>query len=131
MSTAAAAYARWDNPEYRARVLAAQRKHRARVAAGEGFIYVARVIGKPIIKIGFSLTPERRVAALRRDYKAPSRLLVAVPGTIAQERAIHQSLRGFPRARMPRNIEFYHSSVLSCAELPEGLRVAIKKARAA
>lgn len=130
----AAAAARWANPEYRASCLAGQRRQRARIAAGEGFVYVARVVGRPAIKIGFSLQPKRRMGPMSREFGVKVRLLAFMPGSINDERALHSALRDCPRPRVARNGEFYDLSAFDHEAFPAALRPLprkpAKKARA-
>lgn len=67
----------------------------ARMHAGDGFIYVAEIVGTDIIKIGFSLNPEKRVPKVDcRAWGSRARLLGVIPGTWAQEKALHRALNG-------------------------------------
>lgn len=66
----------------------AQKAARARIKAGEGFMYVVAIEGTDILKIGFSLRPERRVRGL--SYLGMPRLLGFFPATLLQEKAFHR-----------------------------------------
>lgn len=74
-----------DSPENKAMMSASLKAARARISAGEGFIYVAEVIGTDAVKIGFSLNPERRLGP-------KARLLGYFPASIKAERALHVRL---------------------------------------
>ena len=93
---------------------------RALVETSPGFIYVAEVVGEPVIKIGFSLTPENRLRYLSKKRK-PYRLLATTPATIAEERQLHRDLEvhGVPAGGMG---EHYPRSILTHPAIPSGLR---------
>lgn len=102
---------------------------RARIAAGEGFIYCARFSGHPsfgkdtpFIKIGFSLTPEKRVTVelgKQNRYLNPE-LLAVMPGSLRDEQALHKALVG----HAINGREFYAPSILSHPAIPAELRSA-------
>lgn len=92
-----------------------------RINRGEGFIYVAKVARRPLVKIGFSMQPERRVLQAAYPFYRKLKLLRTVPGTIREERAIHRALRGRSAGR---HSEVYPLSILSHAAIPEALRAA-------
>jgi hypothetical protein len=70
----------------------AKKAARDAVETQMGFIYVAECTARGLIKIGFSLTPEKRMRALftKRD---PGRLLAKMPGRVHEERKLHAKLR--------------------------------------
>lgn len=76
-----------NSPEHKAMMTASLKAARARIGAGEGFIYVAEITGTDAVKIGFSLAPERRLGP-------KVRLLGYFPASIKAERALHEHLRG-------------------------------------
>lgn len=82
-----------------------QRLARARMATGEGFIYVA-AIDASTVKVGFSLRPERRVEQLGKSV----RLLGYFPASIRAERELHRLLRNHATDRecYPRSL-FEHA----------------------
>lgn len=118
------ATALWQQPEYRERTVAGARAGRARVKAGEGFLYVAEMIGADVVKIGFSLNPRRRVRKSEyfewRGSSGP-RLLAFVPFTLLQEKALHRTLRGHADSL---GSEIYRRSILTHEAIPYGLRAA-------
>lgn len=89
----------------------------SRIKAGDGFLYLAEVGGH--IKIGFSTTPAQRC------MKMGGKMLAHMPGTMAQEKALHQKLRA-----VSIKDETYRRSVLNHPALPEGLRPAPADAEA-
>lgn len=110
------AAALWRDPAYREKCVTAARAGRARVKAGEGFIYLAECIRTNELKIGFSLDPKKRMPkAGCNTHRGPCRLLAQMPATISQERALHRQLGG-------GNYEFYPRSILSHPAIPERLR---------
>lgn len=67
---------------------------RARIFAGEGFIYAAEVVGADTVKIGFSLDPGRRMKAMYvNGTHGGVRLLKFVPGSWSLEMQLHRDLR--------------------------------------
>lgn len=103
----------WQNPVYRERRRISRTRALERIRAGEGFIYVAEVVGGSLIKIGFSLKPKARVATLARKC----RLLATVAASLTQEKALHQTLKGLGRGG-----EYYPRSILSHPAIPAELR---------
>lgn len=92
--------------------------------AGEGFIYVAELLGyEGIIKIGHSLTPHARMSQLKviRGDRLRARLLAVTPGTFADEHLLHGALS---RHRHPARLgnEYYPRSILTHAAIPAELR---------
>lgn len=79
--------------------------------AGEGYVYVAEEVGTGIIKIGFSLDPERRMDALRLDYRRKYRLMGFVRGSNALEKRIHSWL--WRRIKPAHGFEFYRRDDLT------------------
>lgn len=115
----------WADPAYRAARAAGHARGMARVKAGEGFLYLAEVVGTDEIKIGHALDPKARMAGLRADYFKICRLLKTMPGPLMMERALHYKLRRFlGRPLQGVKLEFYPRSVLSHPAIPEGLRLA-------
>lgn len=109
-----------DTPE----IIAAKKAARARIKAGEGFIYVAEVIGQRRVKIGFSLNPRRRMKMLAYSLQNAVRLIATAPGTLEAEQALHARLSDrqiVRRGAWPRS-EIYDLSILSHPALPEALR---------
>jgi len=82
----------WAPDEIRGPWLRANREQWRRRAAGEGYIYVAERIGTDLIKIGFSLNPEKRMLALKIDYRDDFRLMGYVPGSNLLEKQLHSVL---------------------------------------
>lgn len=76
-----------------------QLKVRARVMAGEGFIYVAEVIGTDLVKIGFTLDPERCPQTLKQYFPRDFRIIGYTPGSIKQAHAVHARLRPWRQRR--------------------------------
>ncbi len=100
----------------------------ARIKAGEGFIYAASFTGHrygrrgPLIKIGFSLTPEKRVMieiGKQNGYLNPV-LLGVMRGSLRDEYALHKALSGLA----VHGREFYPPSILSHPAIPAELREA-------
>lgn len=104
-----------------------RRQTQARIKAGEGFIYAAHIkashISGEYIKVGFSLTPLRRVyrdlGQNRRDGRV--RLLGYIPGSIVAERALHDRLYGRRRSMRHGDGEQYDVSILKHPQFPAGL----------
>jgi hypothetical protein len=94
-----------------------------RMNAGEGFIYVAEIVGHDMVKIGFSLNPEFRVRGLTA-FLPPARLLTYTPGSVTAERQLHRTLAEHAlRLRgSPRRCECYRRSILSHPAIPTELR---------
>lgn len=99
-----------------------------RMREGEGFLYVAEVIGTENIKIGYALDLEKRRKSLRQDYFKEFKMVASAPATIMDEKALHFTLR---KLCIPRMVgtkrcpsEFYHRSVLSHWAIPAELRCA-------
>jgi len=59
----------------------------------EGFVYVIHAVGTNRVKVGFSLTPEKRLIELQTGSPFPLSLIGKREGTIGLERAIHFRLR--------------------------------------
>lgn len=82
---------------------------RERLNAGEGYMYVAEIIGTDRLKVGFSLDPANRVKSLSRNYQGPMRLLGQFPASYSAVRAFHarfsrlQAQHGFTREVYPRS----------------------------
>lgn len=93
-----------------------------RILAGEGFIYVAEVVGAPIVKIGFSLNPENRVRTMwPSQHGKRYALLAKTPGTLKQEQQLHRELSGAEESLWH---EYYHRSILQHPAIPADLRAA-------
>lgn len=67
-----------------------------RIKAGEGFIYLAKIGRRRLVKIGFALDPEKRMQFIGMWGKA--RLVAKVPYTLQQEQALHRVLDETPYA---------------------------------
>ncbi len=101
---------RVGSPENIAMIRDGQRRARARMAAGEGFIYVAEVVGTGNVKIGFSLNPGERLRWLTKSH----RLMGAFPASRAEEHAFHKAMQ---RALgLPKRTEVYSRSALAHAQ---------------
>jgi len=74
------------SPEHQAALRRGQAAAWKRASAGEGFIYVAAVAGTDLVKVGFSLDPERRV----RDWGGRATLIGQFPASRAAERQFHR-----------------------------------------
>lgn len=96
-----------NSPEHIAIIRRTQRAAAARKMAGEGFMYVAEIIGTDAIKIGFSLKPESR--AVRFGTRA--RLLGYFPCSWAAERRFHR-LHAAERHPAYPGREIYPRSIL-------------------
>lgn len=95
----------WEISPRRDRWLASNRAQFARRENGEGFVYVAEMIGTGLLKIGFSLNPQKRMLALRADYRNTFRLLGAFACSNAEERRLHRALARHVTPALRR--EFY------------------------
>lgn len=106
----------------RPRPCPARKAGRNRVETDVGFIYVAKFVDCPEVKIGFALSVDRRMRELNTRHR-PMTLLASVPGRVQQERALHRTLAEYrgPRAG-PGWSEYYPLSILSHPAIPEGLR---------
>lgn len=116
-------------PESMARKIAGWKAARARAHAGEGFIYVAQIVGSDMVKIGFSLDPAKRMKGIwcyRWGTKA--RLLAQIPATWAQEKALHRALDD---GSIYHTGEYYPSAVLFHDAIPTELRAAVADRQAA
>ena len=122
MEAAERSAALWRQPEYRDRTVAAARAGRARVKAGEGYLYVAEMLGTDVVKLGFSLNPKNRVRktwSFQFRGSTGPRLMAFTPYTFLQERALHRTLR---EHQIGSCGEFYPRSILTHEAIPEGLR---------
>ena len=109
----------WRTPTSRAEKIERYRASHARIMAGEGFIYVAKVARRPLVKIGFSLNPEHRVLQAAQPFYRKLKLLAKVPGSIREEQAMHRALTGLSAGG---HSEVYPISILSHPAIPAGLR---------
>jgi hypothetical protein len=113
----------WRSPETLALRTQRWRAARDRMKAGEGFIYVAEVIGTDVIKIGFSLTPETRAPKAYLNWcpvrGGRTRLVAKVRGSWEQEKDLHHALCDGGDAL---GGEYYHRSILTHPAIPEALR---------
>jgi hypothetical protein len=87
-------------------------------AGSEGFIYLAEVVGRNAVKIGFSRNPEQRIDHLRRrfrrlhqDRRIDLRLMGYFPADLRSEKDLHNLLARF-RNREFKGHETYDISVL-------------------
>jgi hypothetical protein len=96
------------------------RRARAKIRAGEGFLYVAEVVGTGIVKIGFSLDPESRIKTVSPFTQEPVRLMGFFPCSLLLEKKLHRLLR--PHTSAKHGNEFYPRSILTHEAIPEGLR---------
>jgi hypothetical protein len=102
----------YKSPETLARKVERWREGMKRCERGEGFIYLAEIIGADVVKIGYSLNPKTRI---KQFWMHPSvqghkaRLLATCAGTIQQERAFHRRLRDDP---LSLDYEFYDRAVV-------------------
>lgn len=106
----------------------------ARIKAGEGFIYAALLTRerRDVVKIGFSLTPIRRVYRDLANFACYSnpRLLGYVSGSLADEWQLHKELHGRPISRKAGNYkEEYPISVLDHPALPTGIDFSAPKGK--
>jgi len=115
--------AKQNSPEHIALLRIGQRRAHERRRSGEGFIYAAELPGTDIVKIGFSLMPEKRVRGVSIRNHARAQLLAKTPGTEPAERALHKILREHCRLDLP-GFEFYPRSILSHPAIPAELRSA-------
>lgn len=137
---------RWFHPEWSAQqikgaatrlvpgpaeaIKAGQRRGMERLLNGEGFIYLAEVIGHyPIVKVGHALDANKRMQTLATDTygKFQFRLLKATPGHFEDERYIHRRL--FRRRwRGTHHREYYEARTIyeSGVDLPQGFMVALR-----
>lgn len=94
----------------------------ARSRAGEGFIYVART-ESGMVKIGYSLVPDKRTAELRCT------LIATMQATRQDEVDLHARLKSFEIAGYggrSRAREYYVPAVLDHGAIPERLRADAK-----
>ncbi len=94
-----------------------------RMHAGEGFLYIASVDGRPHYKIGFSLNPRGRMRQLGQTERGKCTLLAFMPGSRADEKKLHKALVDcaiFPRPDF-RYSERYPRSVVDHPAFPAGL----------
>lgn len=100
----------------------AHRRARLRVESEVGVMYVAEVVDQPLVKIGFSLAPERRVRNLA-IHGVRFRLIGGTPATIREERQLHRDLRGNEARETRINVgEVYPRSILDHPAIPPALR---------
>lgn len=73
-----------------------------RISAGEGFMYVAEIVGTGNVKVGFSLNPERRMM----DWAGRVRLLGKFPASRAAEHQFHRlhAAKAVEREVYPRSV---------------------------
>lgn len=117
--------AKWQDPKYRAARRASHRAAEARVQAGEGVLYLARVVGTDIVKIGHTLDFAKRAKAIKADFGATIELMASIPANRATERWLHPLLGKYRRRDAVRKSagEFYHISVLEHPAIPAELKV--------
>ena len=90
----------------------------AQIAAGNGYIYAAR-LDDGVIKIGFALSPEKRV----REFKG--KVIATAKATRQQEHDLHRRLGEFRIPAYGGQIlanEFYVPAVLTYGDVPEALK---------
>lgn len=87
------------------------RAARARIKAGEGYIYVAELVGHDAIKVGFSLDPAKRLSSVRILGIEP-RLMGSFPATLLQEKAFHRAMRAKALPKEAYGSEWYPRSAL-------------------
>lgn len=103
------------SPEHMALLSAGQKAARRRIAAGEGFMYIAAVEGTDVVKVGFSLRPERRVKGLGHRF----RLLGAFACSIKAERQLHAALAGHRHPGFDKQ-EIYPRSIFVAPQADPG-----------
>ena len=116
----------WADPVYCAATSEGHRRSMDRVRSGEGFLYVAEIVGEPeTIKIGHALNLAARTVSLKADHSKEFRMLASVPAPLSVERRLHRRLRraGFGKTTGNKT-EFYPRAVLQHPEIPEALKVA-------
>lgn len=59
----------------------------------DGFVYFAKEVGKDVVKIGFSKDPASRLKTLQTAHAGELKILHSFPGTISDERRIHEQFR--------------------------------------
>ena len=117
----------WKRPEHRASALRGMRLARASIEPGEGFLYVAELVGAGAVKIGFSLNPRARVAGLcSRKAREHFKLLAFVPATLELEQELHRRLVARRHPKFAERREFYPFDVLTSRMLPAALRQLVK-----
>lgn len=114
----------WADPDWRAATSARLRRTRKRISAGDGNIYIARVVGTNAVKIGFALYPPARIGNLGAKYRRNFVMLKWTPGTHKDELRLHAALREHRHPRFPGCHEFYPRSILSHPAIPAELRSA-------
>jgi hypothetical protein len=97
------------SPENIAMLREGQRRAWERVKAGEGFMYVAEVVGTDLLKVGFSLDPDARM----RWCGARFRLLGVFPASRNTEHAFHKFMQANLGAA--KRSEVYSRSMLEAA----------------
>lgn len=61
----------------------------------QGFVYLIEATDTKVVKIGFSLTPQKRLAQLQTGSSVPLRMIGAWPGSLDLERKLHERLSAF------------------------------------
>lgn len=81
------------DPEEEA-ALGVLRDVRAQRKGRQGYVYLIAVKGDPLaVKIGYSVNPEARVGELQTGNPRELYLLAKMPGTLADEKAIHTKFK--------------------------------------
>lgn len=117
-------HARWLDAAHLENMRAGRAAAQARLNAGEGFLYVARVLGTNIVKIGHALDTTKRMKSLKADYGFEFELMASVPAHFVTERRLHRRLRKHRHNGGSRNscTEMYHISILAHEAIPDELR---------
>lgn len=59
------------------------------------YLYLLEIEGRNTLKLGCSVSPRSRARALAAETRAPVRVLAVVPGTVADEKALHARFAGW------------------------------------
>lgn len=90
---------------------------------GDGFLYMAEIVGTDAIKIGYSTWPENRLRSFASHIKRKARLFFKTPSKQSDEMALHCRLRPHRHPDFPNAIEIYPRRVLCNAWIPTRVRI--------
>lgn len=66
-----------------------------------GYVYVLREPDSQLVKIGFSVSPERRIRRIQREIKRPLEVLLTLQGTFGTEGMLHSYFGALSRREGP------------------------------
>jgi hypothetical protein len=91
--------------------------------AGDGFLYIAEIIGADAIKIGYSRSPASRLYQFGSRLKRPVRLLLTSPSSHEDEIILHARMAEHRHPDFPSHREIYPTRVLCNGWVPTHIRI--------